>query len=187
MDVWATLLILTCATLPFYLLGAGVLKPLGEQPDGLATIAVLSRMYTQVLGPWAFWLFGIGAFFILFSTTLAAVAGGGRFIPDYFIELGFLDRNNLAARRAFIRGYAVVVPILAFTLYLTFQNPVLLVTIGALTLALMLPIQSGGVLWLQAHKMDPRVRPPSWVRGAVWMIFLAELFLAGCVIWYVVF
>jgi len=30
-DVWATLLILTCATLPFYVLGAGVLNALGER------------------------------------------------------------------------------------------------------------------------------------------------------------
>lgn len=185
-DVWVTLLILTCATIPFYLLGAGVLHALGEMPDGLETISVLAEMFTQTLGPWALWLFGIGAFAILFSTMLAAVGGGGRYIPDYLMELGFLDRSNLRARKAIIRGYAVVVPILAFTFYLTFQNPVLLVTIGSMTLVMLLPVQSGAVLWLQSHRMDPRVRPSPFVRAAIWGIFAFELVMAGFVIWFVV-
>jgi len=185
-DVWVTLLILTCATIPFYLLGAGVLHALGELPDGLETISVLAEMFTQTLGPWALWLFGIGAFAILFSTMLAAVGGGGRYIPDYLMELGFLDRSNLRARKAIIRGYAVVVPILAFTFYFTFQNPVLLVTIGSMTLVMLLPVQSGAVLWLQSHRMDPRVRPSRFVRSAIWGIFLFELVMAGLVIWFVV-
>ena len=186
-DVWATLLILTCATVPFYILGAGVLNALGEQPDGLETISVLAGMFTETLGPWAKWLFGIGAFCILFSTTLAAVSGGGRYIPDYLMELGYLDRDNLRARRLIIRGYAVVIPIFAFVLYLTVQNPVLLVTIGAMTLALMLPIQSGAVLWFQARRMDPRIRPGRFIRLAVWAIFLFELGMSGLVVRYVVF
>ncbi|MEE2777326.1 MAG: Nramp family divalent metal transporter [Acidobacteriota bacterium] len=185
-DVWVTLGILTCATVPFYILGAGVLNALGERPDGLETISVLSGMFTQTLGGWSVWLFGFGAFCILFSTTLSAVSGGGRYIPDYLMELGFLDRSNLDARRAIIRGYAVVIPIFAFLLYRYFQNPVLLVTIGSMTLALMLPIQSGAVLWLQKNRMDPRIRPGRGIRLAVWAIFLVELTLAGFVIWFVI-
>lgn len=186
-DVWVTLLILTCATVPFYLLGAGVLHALGEQPSGLETISVLSNMFTETLGPWAVWLFGIGAFCILFSTMLAAVSGGGRYIPDYLIELGYLERDDLRARQRIIRGYALVIPIFAFLLYLTVQNPVLLVTIGAMTLALMLPVQSGAVLWFQARRMDPRIRPGRFIRAAVWAIFLFELGMSGLVIRYVVF
>ena len=185
-DVWVTLIILTCATVPFYILGAGVLNALGEEPNGLETISVLSSMFTQTLGGWSVWLFGFGAFCILFSTTLAAVSGGARYIPDYLMELGFLDRNNVAARRTIIRWYSVIIPIFAFLLYRYFQNPVLLVTIGSMTLALLLPIQSGAVLWFQTHRMDPRVRPGLGIRIAVWAIFLFELVMAGFVIWYVV-
>ncbi|MCZ6854131.1 MAG: Nramp family divalent metal transporter, partial [Gammaproteobacteria bacterium] len=185
-DVWATLLILTCATLPFYILGAGVLRARGEQPSGLETISVLSGMFTETLGAWSVWLFGVGAFCILFSTTLAGISGASRFIPDYLMELGFLDRSNIKARKTIIRGYNVVIPIYAFILYLTFQNPVLLVTIGAMTLALLLPIQSGAVLWFQSS-MDPRIRPGLFIRVAVWAIFLFELLMSGLVIRYVVF
>ena len=185
-DVVVTLLILTCATVPFYVLGAGVLKELDQQPNGLETISVLSGMFTETLGGWAVWLFGIGAFCILFSTTLSAISGGARYIPDYVMELGYLDRNNIKARRAIIRGYCVIIPIVAFVFYLSIQNPVLLVTIGAMTLALLLPVQSFAVLWFQKNRMDPRVRPKPWVRYAVMGIFAVELVLAGFVIYYVV-
>ena len=185
-DVWVALIILTCATLPFYVLGAGVLHAIGEQPSGLETITALSNMFTQTLGPWAVWLFGFGAFFILFSTALSAIAAGGRFVPDYLIEMGFFARGNLARRHAFTRGYTIVVPLLALLLYLTVQNPVLLVTIGGLTAAMLLPVQTGATLWLQARHMDPRVRPGRGTRGAMWAIFVFQVLMALLVVRYVV-
>lgn len=186
MDVWVTLIILTCATLPFYILGAGVLHELGETPNGLETISVLSNMFTRTLGPWSLWVFGIGAFFILFSTTIAAIAGGGRFVPDYLIETGFLERKNLATRIKIIRGYALLVPILSLLLYLYFQNPVTLVTIGAITAALFLPIQSGATLYLHHKFLDPLIRPHKIVTGLIMLIFLFQLFMVYLVIRYVV-
>ena len=81
-DVWVTLVILTFATLSFFFLGAGVLHRIGELPSGSETIAVLSRMYTQTLGPWSFWLFSFGAFCILFSTSLSGIGAGSRSFPD---------------------------------------------------------------------------------------------------------
>ena len=186
MDVWVTLVILTCATLPFYMLGAGVLHELGETPDGLETISVLSNMFTRTLGPWALWVFGIGAFFILFSTMLAAVAGGGRFVPDYLIELGFLERQNLVARKGIIRGYALLIPVVSLALYLLFENPVFLVTIGAITAALFLPIQSGATLYLHHRHLDPQIRPGKVVTGFIFLIFLFQLFMGYLVIRYVV-
>ena len=185
-DVWVALIILTCATLPFYVLGAGVLHAIGEQPSGLETITALSNMFTQTLGPWAVWLFGFGAFFILFSTALSAIAAGGRFVPDYLIEMGFFARRDLERRHAFTRGYTIVVPLLALLLYLTVQNPVLLVTIGGLTAAMLLPVQTGATLWLQARHMDPRVRPGRGTRGAMWAIFVFQVLMALLVVRYVV-
>lgn len=186
-DVWVTLVLLTCATLPFYILGAGVLRARELEPEGLETISVLSEMFTQTLGPWSLWLFGIGAFCILFSTMLSGVAGGARYIPDYIMELGYMRRRNLAGRRAWIRGYSTAATVIALVVYATIPNPVLLVTIGALTLALLLPIQSGAVLWFHKNRMDPRVRPGPWIRRAIWAIFLFELGMSGLVITYVVF
>lgn len=185
-DVWLALIILTCATLPFYVLGAGVLHAIGAQPDGLETISALSNMFTQTLGAWAVWLFGIGAFFILFSTSLSAIGAGGRFLPDYIIEMGFFHRSNLALRRAFIRGYVVLVPLIAFMLYLTFQNPVWLITIGGVTAAALLPIQTGATLWLQRRRMDSRIAPGPGVKLALWAIFTFQVGMACLVVRYVV-
>ena len=185
-DVWVTLVLLTCATVPFYLLGAGVLKKLGKEPDGLDTISMLSEMFTQTLGPWSLWLFGVGAFCILFSTMLSFIGGEARYIPDYVMELGYLKRQNAAARTFWIRGYCAVVPIFCFAVYLWIQNPRLLITISSLVAGMLLPIQSGAVLWLQKKRMDPRIRPRRGIRAAIWAIFLVELALVGFVIRYVV-
>ncbi|MCZ6890362.1 MAG: Nramp family divalent metal transporter [Gammaproteobacteria bacterium] len=184
-DVWATLLILTAATLPFYALGAGVLNRMDLHPEGLETISVLSSMFTVTLGGWAVWVFGIGAFFILMSTALSGIGAGGRFIPDYLIELGFLDRNKVN-RLAWIRGYVLIIPVIGFLLYLGFQRPVLLVTISAVVAAMMLPVQSAATLWLQSHRMDPRVRPKAGIRLALWSVFSFQFMMACAVIWFVV-
>lgn len=187
LDVWATLLILTCATIPFYLLGAGVLHAMGEQPDGLETISVLSNMFTATLGGWSLWIFGAGAFFILFSTTLSGVGGAGRIIPDYLIELGLFPRSNLPLRKAWTRGFVICAPLFGLLCYAAIPNPVFLVTIGAVTAALMLPIQSGATLWLQARHLDVRIHPRKAVKIAIATIFCFQLLMAGLLIRYVVF
>ena len=99
-DVWVTLVvILTCATLSFYFLGAGVLHRLEVLPQGSETIHVLSGMYTKTFGPWSYWLFTFGAFCILFSTVLSGIGAGSRSFPDLIVTFGFIDRQNLALRK----------------------------------------------------------------------------------------
>ena len=185
-DVWLTVVILTLATLPFFILGAGVLHRIGVEPGGTETISSLSNMFTHTLGFWAVWLFAFGAFLILFSSTVAGIAVGGRFLPEYLIELGFISRSNLTLRLAITRGYMLVAPIVALAMYLSFQRPVLLATlIGGLAAAL-LPIQSGATLWLQARHMDPRIRSGALPRAVLWIVFGFQLVMSYLVIRYVV-
>ncbi len=186
-DVWFGLIIVTCATVPFYVLGAGVLNKMGLQPEGSgAVIGTLSNIFTQTLGEWALWLFSIGAFVILFSTVLSGVGAGGRFIPDYLIEMRFIDRSNLNLRQSIIKWYLALLPFIAFSIYLMAPNFVILIMIGGLTSAIFLPIQSGATLWLQANHMDPRIRPRKLTYYGLWTIFFFELTMAGFVIWFVV-
>ena len=177
-DVWVTLIILTFATLSFFFLGAGVLHRIGEQPSGSETIAILSRMYTQTLGPWSFWLFSFGAFCILFSTSLSGIGAGSRSFPDLLVTLGFIPRANLALRRKWITGYIIAMPIISAGLYLWFPQPIVLVTFGATYGAFMLPLQSFLTFYLQKRRMDPRILPGSWVRWAVAGIFVVQAFLS---------
>ena len=182
-DVVATLIILTLATVPFFILGAGVLNPTGAVPEGLDTIKVLSGMFTETLGGWSLWVFGLGAFFILFSTTLSGVGAGGRVFPDYVVEWGFISRLNIH-RSKWTRGYVLVIPVLAFLLYLGFQRPIALIMISATFAAITLPIQSGAALWLQRHMMDQRVRPGRAMHLALWATFVFQVVMSGVAIWY---
>ena len=185
-DVWITLVILTCATIPFYFLGAGVLHALGEHPEGKTMIQALSNMYTKTLGPWSLWLFGIGAFCILYSTTVAAVAAGARLLPDYLIEFGFLTRDRVDVRRAITRWYCLVVPFVGLGLYAGFQRPVLMVTISACYFAIMLPLQSAITIYLQSSRLPVQVQPKWPARYFLRLIFVVQLVLAFAVIYFTV-
>tara|TARA_X000001036_G_C20643140_1_gene791971 strand:- start:268 stop:1671 length:1404 start_codon:yes stop_codon:yes gene_type:complete len=185
-DVWITLLLLTCATIPFYFLGAGVLHASGQRPEGSEAITALSHMFTETLGPWSLWLFAVGAFCILFSSTVAAVAGGARYIPDYLIELGFLSRERVDVRANIIKWYGLLVPFLGFCLYAGFQNPVLMVTISASVAAVMLPVQSGITIYLQSTRLPQEVMPGKLASAFLKFTFIFQLVMALLVIYFVV-
>ena len=186
-DILLALAIVTCATIPYYVLGAGVLHQMGLAPEGSdATIAALSNIFTQTLGQWAVWIFSAGAFFILFSTVLSGVGAAGRAIPDYFIEMGAFPRSRVDLRITIIRWYLGLLPIVAFLIYLFMPNFVVLIMIGGITSAVFLPIQSGATLWLQSRRMDPRIRPRAVMRTALWLIFFFEASMAALVLWFVV-
>lgn len=182
-DVWLTLIILTFATVPFYLLGAGVLHATGARPEGLETVEVLAGMFTGTLGGWSLLLFAVGAFCILFSTTLSGVGAGGRIFPDYVVEFGFIKRTKIN-RKVWTRGYVIVIPIIAFFLDLGFQRPIFLVMISATFAAITLPIQSGATLWLQARHMDQRIKPSLLVKSGLWLTFVFQLLMSIFVLWF---
>jgi Mn2+/Fe2+ NRAMP family transporter len=185
-DVWITLAILTCATLPFYLLGAGVLHASGRQPQGLETVQVLSSMFTSTLGGWSLWLFGGAAFCILYSSVVGGFGGISRFAPDFLVEFGYLARSNIAARRRWIRGCGALLPAASAVGYFVMPSPVVLLTVGALMGAALLPLQSGATIWLQRHRMDPRVRHSPFVHAALWLTFLFQLAMAAAILWFVI-
>lgn len=186
-DVFLSLVVVTCATIPYYVLGAGVLNKMGLVPKGNEeTVSTLSNIFTQTLGPWAVWAFSIGAFFILFSTVLSGFGGAGRFIPDYFIEMKLFDRSNIALRRAIVRWYVGLIPIVAFFIYLASPSFVFLIKVGGLASAITLPIQCGATIWLQARRMDPRIRPRTPARIGLWLIFAFQVTMAACVVWFVI-
>ena len=179
-------MILTCATIPFYFLGAGVLHAMGETPSGADTVIALSNMYTQTLGPWSLWLFAVGAFCILYSSSVAAVAAGARFVPDYLIELGFLNRERLSTRISIIRWYGLLAPFIGFGLYAGIQQPVLMVTISACYAAMMLPVQNGITMYLQRKRLPPKMLPKWPAKYLLRVTFALQVVLAFAVIYFTV-
>lgn len=186
-DVWVTLVILTFATLSFYFLGAGVLHRIGAQPSGSETINILSQMFTTTLGPWSFWLFSFGAFCILFSTVLSGIGAGSRSFPDLLVTFGFIDRQDLALRRKWIRGYIIAMPILSTIVYLFYEEPILLVMFGATFGAFMLPVQSFMTLYMQRKRLDSRVRPKPWTFVCIGIVFTIQALLSIFIIYNVLF
>ena len=185
-DIWITLLLLTCATIPFYFLGAGVLHAMGLRPAGSEAISALSYMFTETLGEWSLWLFAVGAFSILYSSSLASVAGGARFVPDYLIELGYLARDRLDVRQRIIQTYCLVVPFVGLGLYAGFQRPVLMVTIAASYAAIMLPVQCGITIYLQGKRLPAEVQPRWLAKWLLRITFAMQLVLALAVIYFTV-
>lgn len=185
MDVWMTLAVLTCATVPFYLLGAGVLHAGGQSPQGLDMVRVLSGMFTETLGGWSLWLFGGAAFCILFSSVVSGYGGTARLLPDYLVEFGWLGRDRLQARRAWIRAWGTLAPLAGCGFYLLALDPMALLLIGALAGTLLLPVQSGATIWLHKHRLDARLRPSAKARLALWLTFLFQLAMAALVVRYV--
>jgi Mn2+/Fe2+ NRAMP family transporter len=185
-DIWITLVLLTCATIPFYFLGAGVLHTLGETPQGNDTVTALSNMFTETLGGWSLWLFAVGAFSILYSSSVAGVAAGARYIPDYLIELGFLSRKRVSTRIAIIRWYGIIVPFIGFGLYAGFQRPVLMVTIAACYAAMMLPLQSGITIYLQHKRLPADVQPKWLAKYFLRLIFFVQLMLSFAVVYFTI-
>ena len=186
-DVWITMGLLTCATIPFYFLGAGVLHASDQRPEGADAISALSHMFTETLGPWSLWLFVIGAFSILYSSTVASFAAGGRFIPDYLMELGYLSRDRVDIRKNIIKWYGLIAPFIGLSLYAGFQNPVLMVTIAASFAAIMLPVQSGITIYLQSRRLPAEVLPGRLASTFLRITFVFHLVMAVLVIYFVVF
>ena len=143
-------------------------------------------MFTETLGGWSLWLFAIGAFSILYSSSIAGVAAGARYLPDYLIELGFIKRERLDLRYGIIRIYCVVVPFIGLGLYAGFQRPVLMVTIAASYAAIMLPVQNAITLYLQAKRLPKDIQPRPLAKGLLILTFCIQTLLALAVVYFVV-
>jgi manganese transport protein len=179
-DILASMVIYCVATLAFYLLGAGILHRQGLVPKNQEMIPVLSRMYTETLGPWALWLFYAGAIATLYGTIFAATAGNSRVLADVARLAGRFGRENYAARVKYRNGIVCFLLVVPVILYFCFEDPVDMVMAGGFAQALMLPILSIGALYLR-HKRTPK----EVASGRVFTVLLWIVALTICVaIWY---
>jgi manganese transport protein len=158
-DIIASMVIYCVATMAFYMLGAGVLHKLGLAPKGMDMIPVLSKMYTETLGPWALWLFYLGALATLYGTIFAATAGNSRALADTARLFGAFERNDYAARVRFINRFVWVALIVPVVLFFVFRSPVNMVKAGGVAQAAMLPILAIGALYLRFKRTPGEVVP----------------------------
>lgn len=166
----------TLATVAFYILGAAVLHREQRIPSGYAMIETLSEIYTGALGNWAFALFLLGAFFVLFSTVFAATASTSRVLADFMELLGVVRLNSERQRLRWWRRLVVLQIALYTFWYLLLEVPVVMVIIGGIAQASMLPILGFSTVYLRYRHTDPAIRPGWMIDLLLWLT--ASLMLA---------
>jgi manganese transport protein len=180
-DILASMVIYTVATLAFYLLGAGILHGMGLVPAARDMIPVLSNIYTRTLGPWALWVFYVGAIATLYGTIFAATAAHSRLFADMCRLLGLFAREDAAARTRWRNRFVVFLTVVPVGLYALFASPVKMVVAGGIAQAVMLPLVGAGALWLRHRRLPPELAPGTLVTVALWV---AAAFMAGMMAYY---
>lgn len=160
-DVWLCMVIYTLATLAFFFLGAAVLHAQGMVPEGFGTVQILSGMYTETLGNWAFYLFGVGAFVVLFSTYFVTIVGQSRMLADALSVLGFITYARPIDRQRVVRVIGVLLPLVYLVLYVLWSAPVTMVIIGGLMQTILLPAIGWAALHFSRTTAKEAGVPPS--------------------------
>lgn len=181
-DIFASMLVYTVATLAFYLLGAGILHGMGLRPAAEAMIAVLSNMYTETLGGWALWVFYAGAIVTLYGTVFAATAAHSRLYADMVRLMGIFPAGDYAARLRWRRRFVWLLTIVPAVLYWIFREPVGMVFVGGLAQFLMIPVIAAATLYLLHRRMPREVKASVITNVAVWC---AALVIGALMVYYV--
>lgn len=167
-DIMCSMVIYCVATLAFYVLGAGILHGMGLRPAANNMIQVLSKIYTEILGPWSLYLFYAGAIATLYGTIFAATASNSRVFADLCRLMGFFDRHDYPARVRFRRGFVIFLTVVPAFLILFVQSPVRMVMIGGLFQSLMLPVIGLAAIFLRHKRLPDTVAPSGWVSFLLW-------------------
>jgi Mn2+/Fe2+ NRAMP family transporter len=169
-DVIVSMMIYTVATIAFYLLGAGILHGMGLVPATSDMIPTLSNIYTQTLGPWAKYVFYMGAIIILYGTIFAATAGQSRMLADFMRLQGVFERDDYKARTRWRDIFIVVLTIIPVVMYFIFgEQPVAMVTWGGLSQAWTLPIIFFGSVYLIQRYLPKELNAPAWMTALLWL------------------
>lgn len=152
--------IYTSTTVAFYFLGATILHRQAIDPgEGDGVLAKLSRMYTDTLGTWAWYLFVASAFCVLFSTLFVSIASYARLVPDACFILTGHSEVDERRRRKWVRGAIVLFSVLFAVMAQVRTNPVVLVVVGVFGMALLLPVIAFAAVWLRYRRLDPMLVP----------------------------
>ena len=168
-DVFVSLIFYTFPTIAFYLLGAGILPAVGVVPKGTEMVGMLSSMFTEILGGWSFYLFMLGAFAVLYSTVFAGSGAMARGTADLLANMGMFDKRDYRGRLRAIRiliGFFLFVPAL---LFMFVREPVLMVKIGGIAQASMLPIIAMSTIYLRYRHVPKAVLPKGWITLMLWV------------------
>ena len=176
-DILASMLIYTVATVAFYLLGAGILHSRGLVPNATEMIPRLSSMYTETLGHWSVYLFYPGAMVTLYGTIFAATAADSRAAADMVHLLGVFKATDYRARVFWRNIFIWILPGAGALTFLVFPSPVTMVKVGGVSQALMLPIIAVGALYMRYRRLPKEVIPKQWITVGLWTASITTICL----------
>lgn len=140
-------------------------------------ITTLSRIYTDTMGPWAEYLFLIGAFAVLFSTLVGSTASVPRLWTNTLGLLGVIDWHDVRVRRRTIQILTCCLPPVWASFFLWVQSPVLMVQIGGIGGGVFLLAVVIAIWRLRSTGVDKRFRANPWLTAALAVSSAAIVFL----------
>jgi hypothetical protein len=168
-DIVIGAVLFTITTSAFYILGAAVLHGMEIIPTGMALVDNLSYMYTETLGSWAFYLFLVGAFFVLLTTGFVCTASHSRAITNCMEVLRLIKIDTFKARRLWINIWIVIQLILLNVTFFVFKVPDMLYITGAALLAIMLPFIAFSTIYMRYKHLDKRLAPSKMSDFILWL------------------
>jgi manganese transport protein len=183
LDILASMMIYTIATVAFYLLGAGILNGMGLIPSAKDMIAVLSNIYTKTLGEWSLWIFYVGAIFTLYGTIFASTAANSRVFADMTHILGYFEKSNEKAKLKFQNGFTIILIIIPLTFYFIFQSPVKMVLAGGIAQSVMLPIIAWATVYLHHNYLPQNLKPSVLTTVLLWIVAILITALMAYYVW----
>ena len=176
-------LIYTTTTIAFYLLGAAVLHRAGVDPgEGIAVLEPLSEMYTQTIGPWAFYVFLGSALLVLFSTLLVSIASYARLVPDALRIIA--NRKSTESEKERSTLYGIILFSILFAVMSQIQyNPVFLVVVGTSGIALLLPVIALAAVYLRYKRLDPKIAPGLILDLWLWVSAILTVVITCHALW----
>jgi hypothetical protein len=158
-DAALSMVVYTLATTAFYLMGAAVLHREGLDPSGMRMVSTLMQAYVPVFGEYARWLFLLGAFAVLYSTFLVAIAGHALTYSDGLRVFGLLSPSNQRGYEWSVQVLRIGLPLACLVIFVTGADPVALISLAGAMQATMLPMIGAAALYLRWTAVDARLQP----------------------------
>ncbi len=167
----------------FYVLGT-YLEPEGGLPDNAEVAAAISGAYVDVLGPWAFPVFMLAAFFAMFSTCFIVMDGFPRSLAEALRLIVPSRRAQHGPWMAPYLGLLITVWLSVIPILVLVPRPVLLLKSAAVLGFLVAPLYYGLNVYCAARFIPEGALRPSRIFFALSAAGAVSMAAASCLFIY---
>ncbi len=169
----------------FLAAGATILKPRGSVLDGFSVVNEVSLIFTEIFGPWSFWLFVVPITIAFVAASLGIFNGCCssiiNLIRGIFSKNGHWDEEKRKSPLGI--SVALIFGLAALGIFFFVPNPVILVAVAGATSALATPVLTIFIIWGLLRKVPKEFRPGKFylsflvVGTIIHIIIIAEAIL----------